>query len=277
MEIILSQVEYTYDKKMKNVLDGIDTIFSDSKIIGIIGASGSGKSTLLNLLAGKTLPSNGSIKINDIIISKKGIIGNLDSTVGIVPQIPDEHILFDTVEKEMLSILERHFYNPEKRQKHLLEALSLVGLSSEYLSRDPLSLSSSELRKFSLACALSYNPKVLLLDEPFIGLDSRDRKQLISLLTTIKSRYQKTIIIASNDINYLYKIVDDIVVLGNGKIVLSGSKKDVFQKEEILKDLKIELPDIRKFENYVLKEKNIHLKQMVEINDLVKEILRNIE
>ncbi len=277
MEIILEQVEYTYDKKMKKVLDGIDTIFSSGKIIGIIGLNGSGKTTLLELVNGKKLPSNGSIKMNHITISKKGISGNLNSLVGMVPQVPEESILFDTIEKEMLSILESHEYPPEKRQKHILEALALVGLSSDYLLKDPLTLSSGELRKFALACTLSYNPKILLLDEPFIGLDIQDRKLLTSLLITIKTRYHKTILIASNDINFLHKIVDDVIVLSDGKIVLSGSKKEVFQNKDIWESCNIELPNITKFENAALEEKNVHLNQRTEINDLVKDILRSIQ
>lgn len=273
MEIKLDQVEYTYDKKVKNAIDKVDITLSEGRIIGVVGPNGSGKTTLLEIIAGKRIPTNGLVKIDDIVISKKGISGDIDSTIGLVSQLPDKDFLYDTIEKELGAILENHNYNPSKRKKHICEALTLVGLDDSYLNRDPQSLSSGELRRFSLACILSFNPKIILLDEPFIGLDSKDRNLLLSVLATVKTRYKKIVVIASNNIDWIHKISDDIIVLNRGKIVSFGTRKDAFKNNNI----PIPLPNITKFENYVLKEKKVHLENRIEINDLVKDILRNLK
>lgn len=273
MEIKLEHLEYCYDKKKEKVLDGVDITFKEGKITGLVGSNGFGKSTLLNLLSGRILPTNGTIKMDNITISKTGIKGDIFSFIGYVPQFLENDFICDTVEKELFFLLEKHHYNPQKRKKHIKEALELVGLNDTYLERDPLSLSNGELRKLSLACALSFNPKILLLDEPFVGLDSKDRQMLITVLTTIKRRYQKTILIASNNIDMIHKVADDMIVLKEGKILISGSKREVLNYE----NLPIELPKITQFENYVLKVKNIRLEKRTEINDLVKDILRNLK
>lgn len=280
MEIDLEQVDYLYSQNGQKVLEDIHLQFPAGKIIGIIGPIGSGKTTLLELMAGILFPTNGKISIGDFTISKHGIEGDslqYHSMVGLVPQFPEESFSCDTVSKEIELALEKHHYNFGKRKEHLEKSLVMVGLDSDYLLRDPFSLSSAEMRKVSLACALSYNPKILLLDEIIVGLDSNDRKKLTTILTTIKSRYQKTVIIATHDIDFLNKIADEIVVLKNGKVLLSGDKKEVFKKKDIFEKEKISLPQITDFENYVLKEKNVSLLHREEVNDLVKDILRSLQ
>ena len=280
MEIKLEQVEYIYDKTKTKVLQDINVTFSTGKIIGIIGPMSSGKTTLLELIAGKRFPSKGKISLGEYAITKQGISSdseNFYSNVGFLSQFPENKFLHDSIRKELDVAMERHNCHNSSRERHMEKALTIVGLGSSYLTRDPFSLSNGEMRRVSLACALSYNPKIIVLDEPFIGLDSADRKNLVTILTMIKSRYQKTIVIASNDVDFLNKIADEIVILKNGKVLLFGNKQEVFKNIEILEKEEIPLPNITEFENYVLKSKKVHLGHRSEVNDLVKDILRSLQ
>lgn len=136
----------------------------------------------------------------------------------------------------------------------------MVGLSEKYLSRDPLELSSSEMRKVMLAKGLAINPKILILDEPSIGLDAEDKRELIKLLKTIKRRYNKTIIIISQDIEFIHQLVDYLFVFKDGKILIEGDKYEVFKQRELLERNGIQIPKIIQFELLVLNNKNIKFK-----------------
>lgn len=280
MEIKFEKVNYYYSKQKGTVLKEINLHFREGKIIGIMGNSGSGKTTLLELMSGSRIPTSGIITIGENKISKQGILENIDSfyaKVGFLPQFPENKFMYETVLKEISYALEKRNYNPSKRKKHIEQALMMVGLDSSYLSRYPFSLSSGEARKVSLATILSCNPNVLLLDEPVIGMDRNDKKNLVSILSTIKARFQKTIVIASNDIDFLNKIADEIIVLKEGKVVLAGEKKDVFKEKDFFKNEDLPLPMITQFENYVFEKKKVRLGHRTEVNDLVKDILRSLQ
>ncbi len=280
MEINLNQVSYRYDSHSPMLFDKINLQFKEGKVIGVVGPIGCGKTTLLELIKGMKLPTSGTIQFEEYTIGKQGILGDektFQSAVGFLPQFPDNKFLYDTVEKELDYVLEKCNYSPMNRNKHILQALTMVGLNESYLSRYPFSLSSGEARKLSLATILACNPKVLLLDEPIIGMDSNDKKSLVTILTTIKSRYKKIIIIASSDVDFLSKVADELVIMKDGKVLMYDDKKAVLKNEKVFKEAKIELPMVTKFENYVLKNKKIQLGHRTEVNDLVKDILRTLQ
>ncbi len=279
MEVIFEHVNYQ-TKAGKEVLKNIDYSFLPGKIVGIVGKSGSGKTTLLNLIALEILPKKGKICLGDYTITRVGMskkVQDYQSNIGYVHSSLANEFAYETVMKELFYTLEKYNYNASKRERQVLKSLQIVGLNEEYLYRDPYTLSSGEKRLVALAKNISYNPKVLLLDNPSVGLSSDDKKKLISLLATMKTRYKKTIIIATQDMDFIHQIADELIVLENGKILVSGSKKDVYDKKEILEQANISLPKIVTFSNYVWKQKKIHLNYCNTINDLVKEILRKME
>lgn len=277
MEVGFNNVSYVSDKK--KIIHDIKVELKEGKINGFIGPNGSGKTTMLQMLNGFIYPTKGHITMGKLNIkageneeNTKSLYLNL-STVG---QCPEEHFFCESVQKELTLYLEAYNYKKEKIDKHIKDAIKMVGLNQKYLSSDPLELSSSEMRKVLLAKALSTNPKILMLDEPTIGLDTEDKKNLINLLKTIKRRYNKTIIIISQDIEFIHQLVDYLFVFKDGKILVEGDKYEVFKEYKLLEKNDIQLPKIIQFELLVLDKKNIKLGFRDEINDLIKDILRNI-
>ena len=116
------------------------------------------------------------------------------------------------------------------------------------------------------------NPQIIILDSPNIYLDLKNINNFLKIIRTIKRRYNKTIIIFSQDSNFVHGIADYLFIIDNNNIIAEGNKYIIFNNEELLKNNKIKIPNIIEFEKLILKSKNINLKRRDNINDLIKDI-----
>lgn len=267
MEIELKNVDFTYEKinyEKKEVLKNINMKFEAGKITSIIGKSGSGKTTLLELIDNIIVPTKGEIIIEDV------------NKIGFLFQFPEEQFFNQTVKKELEVILKLSDYKKDIN-KRIHDVLEMVNLNEDYLNKNPFNLSSGEKRKLALASVLILNPKIILLDEPTIGLDDKDKNEMIKLIRMLKNRYNKTIVIASHDMNFIHKITDYIYVLDNKKIIMEGDKYTIFKQEEKLNKIKVKVPNLISFSNKVLKIKKIKIGYRDDINDLIKDIYRYVK
>ncbi len=281
MEVKFNNVYYVYNEKTplsKMVLGNINTIFKEEKITGIIGKSGSGKTTLIQLINALIIPTKGNVVVGKRIISKtKKIkdINNLRYQIGLVFQMPEEQFFCQTV-KEEIEFGMKYFKKSVKNiEKHISDALLMVELNDSYLNRNPFTLSSGEMRKVAIASVLAFNPKIIILDEPTIGLDNKSKNNLIKIIKLLKNRYKKTVIIVSNDTDFLLQVVDHVILLDKGRIIYEGNKYDVFKQD--LEKYKIKRPKIIEFEQLVLQKKNIKIGYRDDINDLMKDVYRYVK
>lgn len=279
MEIKLENVNFSYKKvnyEEKEIFKNISIKFKKDKINGIIGANGSGKSTLAGLLNKSLINSSGKITYDGININKIDV-SSLHFNVGLISQSMDDIFLNKTVKEELAYYIKLYNYRMDEMDKRIINSLKMVGLDGSYLDRNPLNLSSSEKRKLIIATVLINNPKVLIFDEPLIGLDLNSKKEIKKLIRLLKNRYKKTIIIISNDIDFIHEIVDYVYVLGDKKVILEGNKFDVFKEGKILKKYNIKIPKIIEFSNKVLNKKEQKIGYRDDINDLIKDIYRSVK
>ena len=282
MEIKFNDVSFSYHLKTpleKEVLKNIDLEIKNGKITGIIGKSGSGKSTMIQLINALNFPTKGNLEVGTFVIDskKKKIkkINELRVNIGLIFQFPEEQFFNMTVFDEISFGMKYFKFKTEDIEKRIINALKMVGLNKDYLYRNPFTLSSGEKRKIAIASILAYNPSILILDEPTIGLDSISKKKLLELIRTLKNRYKKTIILVSHDVDLVHQISDQILVLSEGKIVLSGNKYDVFKHEIELKKYGIKLPKAIEFSNLVYKKTGKKIGYRDDINDILKDVYRN--
>ena len=156
-------------------------------------------------------------------------------------------------------------------------ALKIVGLRLDILERRISTLTFSEVKLLQLALAFLSNPKVILLDEPFRGLDLNVRKKLIRIITRLKDKFSKTIVIYSNNPNYLYQYTKHLIVLYDNKMLVEGNTSDVFFDSKELDLYKIRRPDIVSFILLVKDKKNVKLPRRVDVKDLIKDIYWNVK
>ena len=121
---------------------------------------------------------------------------------------------------------------------------------------------------------MAYDPDIIILDEPTVGMDNRSKISFMKLLKSLKKDFGKTIVIVSQDINFLHKFVDYVYLIKDGEIFLEGSKYDVFSNEYAMNECGLFVPNLLHFSNIVLSKKNVKLGYRDDINDLIKDVYR---
>lgn len=266
MEVKLNNVSYKYNLKTKLecvALNNLNINFKENMINVVISTSGGGKTTLLELIAGLIIPTSGSVDF--IKKGKEKILPN----VGLVFKNPEDQFFSKNVKKQLEFVIKS--FPKNKRLEKIEKALKDVGLDATYLKKDPFKLSKSEMKKLALACILTYNPKVILLDEPTIGLDDKSVFDLIKLMRQLKEK-NKTIIMSSRNMDFVLEIADYIYILDKGKLIFEGNKYDVF-KSDLLGKMNIKLPKIIQFSK-LANSVGMRLDYHDDIKDLMKDIYR---
>jgi energy-coupling factor transporter ATP-binding protein EcfA2 len=161
----------------------------------LFGGNGAGKSSLLRCLAGLERPTAGSVEIAGLIDPRPG---QLPGKVGLLFQNPARQLFAETVYEEVAFSLRRLGRSRSETESCVAEALALCGIA-HLADRTPLTLSFGEQHRVALAAVLAPRPSVLLLDEPFAGLDFPQRLSLLEILGEMPGVYGTTILIASHD------------------------------------------------------------------------------
>ena len=163
--------------------------------------------------------------------------------------------------------------NPRKK---ILDSLKIVGLDYTYLNRDLITLSSSEKKLIELSISLLSNPELIIVEEPFIGLDMKKEKEIYSLYQKMKEKYHKTIVFISDDTTMLYKYTDNMIISKNNKIIIEDTTSNTFQRVDFLKKNSIEIPEIVLI-TYLAKKKDIKIDYHKDIRDIIKDIYKHVK
>ncbi|MFW5984912.1 MAG: energy-coupling factor transporter ATPase [Halanaerobiaceae bacterium] len=236
---------YEQDPPVK-ALDKINLDISRGEFIGLIGSTGSGKSTLVQMFNGLIKPTHGQVLINDEDITKnKKKLKGIRQNVGLVFQYPEHQLFEETIYKEIAFGPQNLDLKKDEIRVRVQEALQLVDMDFDsFKDRSPFNLSGGQQRKIALAGVLAMKPDVLILDEPFAGLDPEGRKQLTALLKKLHQEKEMTLILISHRMEEIAYLTTRILVLKDGSIKLEGTPQEVFSKPEILKKMSLDIPQI---------------------------------
>lgn len=219
--IELTDLHYRYPAG-GSALSAISLSVKAGEIVGLVGANGSGKSTLLSILAGLYTPGSGKTVINGL--ASPGREKAIRRVSRMVMQDADLQILGATVEEDLLMGRKGTDENRTKARA-MAERLGL----GEAWEQPVQTLSWGMKRKLCLAAALLDEPKVLLLDEPFSGLDYPGIREMRSLIHENRRR-GLTQVVTSHDLECFVDIVDSLAVLEKGRLVLTGPPEAVLDK-----------------------------------------------
>lgn len=275
MEIIFNKLSYIENNNSSSeikYLDEVNLVINQGSIICFINEN---FSIIAKLIMAIKRPTKGEIKIDDMIIKRTSHINNvseLRKKIGFVYTSNNEFI-GKTVKEEIKLTMKNYNHKVSNISKHIADSLKIVGLSEDYLDRKTNTLSFTEKKKVMLACAMSYNPSVLILEDFEKGLIFRDREYFRKLFLKLKNKFNKTIILISTDITFMFELVDKVYVINKGKIVLSGGK-EIYYDDKLYKY--IEMPRIVEFTKYA-HECGHNILEYTDIKELIKELYRNVK
>ncbi len=237
MGISFKNVDHYYPgvkrKEYTIALENINLDINEkNEFIAIVGKTGSGKSTLMQHMNALMLPTKGTVQIfDDIITPKKNKNPKLKSVrkrVGFVFQFPEYQLFEETVLKDIMFAPLNFGFTKEEAEAKAKEVAKLLGIE-KILNKSPFNLSGGQMRKAAIAGILSYDPDILLLDEPTRGLDPKGAKDIMELFYNIHKQTGKTIILITHDMDIVYQYATRVVVLNESYINYDGNKEDLFK------------------------------------------------
>ena len=222
-------------------LRGINLTIKKGEFIGIIGQNGAGKSTLLLHLIGLLRPSHGRIKIFGRDIQKTSI-GELAQSIGLIFQNPDLMLFQNTVWSEIAFGPKNIGLSKEEIKERVEEAIEMMRLVG-FEKRHPRALSRGQRHRVAVASILSMRPKIIVADEPTTGQDYGASKKYLELLQRL-NKAGTTIILVSHSMDLIARYTKRVVVLKKGKILIDGPTREVFSRDDILRETDLMQPYI---------------------------------
>ena len=252
MGIILDNVSYTYQEGTpfaSAALSDVSLTIEDGSYTAIIGHTGSGKSTILQLLNGLLVPTKGSVRVFDTLITPTSVnkqIRQICKQVGLVFQFAENQIFEETVLKDVAFGPQNFGVSVEEAEATAREKLALVGIDESLFERSPFELSGGQMRRVAIAGILAMEPSILVLDEPTAGLDPIGRKELMALF---KKLHQDgiTIVLVTHLMDDVAEFADQVYVMEKGKLVKGGKPSLVFQNVEFMEKIQLGIPKITRF------------------------------
>ena len=266
MGIILDNVSYTYQEGTpfaSAALSDVSLTIEDGSYTAIIGHTGSGKSTILQLLNGLLVPTKGSVRVFDTLITSTSVnkqIRQIRKQVGLVFQFAENQIFEETVLKDVAFGPQNFGVSVEEAEAIAREKLALVGIDESLFGRSPFELSGGQMRRVAIAGILAMEPSILVLDEPTAGLDPIGRKELMTLFKKLH-RDGITIVLVTHLMDDVAEFADQVYVMEKGNLVNSGKPSLVFQNVEFMEKIQLGVPKITRFAQR-LAERGVSFKQM---------------
>ncbi|WP_261087120.1 energy-coupling factor transporter ATPase [Streptococcus mitis] len=252
MGIALENVSFTYQEGTplaSTALSDVSLTIEDGSYTALIGHTGSGKSTILQLLNGLLVPSQGSVRVFDTLItstSKNKDIRQIRKQVGLVFQFAENQIFEETVLKDVAFGPQNFGVSEEDAEQIAREKLALVGIDESLLNRSPFELSGGQMRRVAIAGILAMEPAILVLDEPTAGLDPLGRKELMNLFKKLHQSGM-TIVLVTHLMDDVAEYANQVYVMEKGRLVKRGKPSDVFQDVVFMKKVQLGVPKITAF------------------------------
>jgi cobalt/nickel transport system ATP-binding protein len=244
-------IRHVYPDKTEVSLCGLDFVVDPGERVVILGPNGSGKTTLLSHILGLLSPVEGQVEVMGLHPDKN--FSTIRKNIGVVFQNVEEQIIGPRVYDDIAFTLRNERIPKKEADERVKKIAAMLGLE-DILEKIPHYLSGGQKKRVALAGAISMMPKILILDEPFDGLDPKSKTEMIGLLNRLNAEHGITLIITTHDINIVPEIADLIYVINDGQIVTKGCPEDVFSQVGLLREANLEPPILMELFDRLMKK-----------------------
>ena len=229
-------------ESIQTALDHVDLDVKQGDFIAILGHNGSGKSTLAKHINALLAPSEGSLFVDGMDVSKEENVIPVRKTAGMVFQNPDNQIIASVVEEDVGFGPENIGVPTDEIWQRVEESLKAVGML-KYRHHSPNKLSGGQKQRVAIAGVVAMEPKCIVLDEPTAMLDPNGRADVIRTAHELNQKKGGTIILITH---YMEEVVgaDKVIVMDKGKVVMQGTPREIFSQVGKLKEYRLDVPQV---------------------------------
>ncbi len=240
--IKIEGVSFRYDDERdeeKYALKDIDLEIKKGEFVCIIGQNGSGKSTLSKLINAIYPPTSGRVLVGGFDTAKEENIWNIRQKAGMVFQNPDNQMVASIVEEDVAFGAENLGVPSEEIRRRVDEALKMVGMY-DYRHRSPEQLSGGQKQRVAIAGILAMRPECIVFDESTAMLDPSGRREVMEVIERLRS-LGMTVLLVTHHMDEAV-LADRVYVMADGRVVMSGSPREVFSMPQELRRLRLDIP-----------------------------------
>ena len=250
MQVTMEHVTHTYQPGspfQATAIQDVSMEIREGEFLALIGHTGSGKSTLAQHINGLLKPTSGKVLLDGKDIHEKGFDKKeVRKTIGLVFQYPEHQLFEETVAKDVgfgpknLGLFE------DEIKERVIEALQKVGLGEpELMEKSPFELSGGQMRRVAMAGVLAMRPRILVLDEPAVGLDPQSREDMLQLISGLHKQ-GTTVVMISHSMDDVARFATRAVVMEHGAIAMEGRPQEIFRHAERLEGMGLDVPSVCK-------------------------------
>ena len=263
------------DGNVEGITKAVDNVSIDIKqgdFVAVLGHNGSGKSTFAKHLNALVMPTEGTVWVDGMDTREEENTLKVRQTAGMVFQNPDNQIVGTLVDEEVGFGPENIGVPTEEIWERVEKSLKAVGMYA-FRNQSPNKLSGGQKQRVAIAGIVAMKPKCIVLDEPTAMLDPLGRKDVLNVLHELNRQENVTVILITH---YMEEVIDidKLYVIDDGKLVMSGTPREIFSQVEKLKELRLDVPHVTELA-YELQKEGVPLKNgILTSEEFTEELIR---
>lgn len=216
--------------KKRTVVNNVNLLLKQGEVVGLLGPNGAGKTTTFYMIVGMIKPNSGIVKLDNVDITTKAMYQRAKLGISYLPQ---EASIFRklSVENNIKAVLQLQNISSKEKKERLEELLENFGITNIRKSK-AYNLSGGERRRCEIARSLASNPKFILLDEPFAGIDPIAVEDIMKMVRKLKHK-GIGVLITDHNVHETLSITDRAYILIDGKIFTSGTAEEIANNNDV--------------------------------------------
>ena len=242
--IEINNVSFRYDDENSSVLHKVSLKIKKGEFVCVLGHNGCGKSTLAKLINGLIVPNEGTVLVKGMDTKNEETLIKIRSTAGMVFQNPDNQMVATVVEEDVAFGPENLGVPQEELQKRVDDALREVNML-QFKDSAPHRLSGGQKQRIAIAGVLAMEPEIIIMDESTSMLDPKGRREVLETVHRLNKEKGITVLFITHFMEETVN-ADRIIVMGDGVVKMEGTPKEIFDREDEINALTLEVPHVTK-------------------------------